>query len=90
MKFGTVVMPLKVTLTFLIPYLQPFQNGGRSNMRWMQNLHQSMWDHEILCADRFSKDEQLLMRPFLSETKKYKHGGRLNVKIHSLFSGDNS
>jgi hypothetical protein len=26
-------------------------------------------DHEILYTDRSSKDEQLLMRPFLSETK---------------------
>jgi hypothetical protein len=38
-------------------------------LRWMQNLHQSMWDHEILYTDRFSKDEQLLIRPFLSKTK---------------------
>jgi hypothetical protein len=30
MKFSREVMPLKVTSTpyFLIPYLQPFQNGG--------------------------------------------------------------
>jgi hypothetical protein len=38
-------------------------------LRWMQNLHQSTWDHEILYADRSSKDEQLLIRPFLSKTK---------------------
>jgi hypothetical protein len=83
---------LNVTSTpyFLIPYLQPFQNGGRSNMRWMQNLHQLTWDHEILYTDRSSKDEQLLIRPFLSKTKKYEHGGRLNVEIHSLFCEDNS
>jgi hypothetical protein len=30
------------------------------------------------------------MWPFLSKTKRYEHGGRLNVKIHSLFCGDNS
>jgi hypothetical protein len=51
----------------------------------MQNLHQSTCDHEILCAGRSLKDEQLLIRPFLSKTKKYEHGRRLNVKIHSLF-----
>jgi hypothetical protein len=56
----------------------------------MQNLHQSTWDHEILYTDRSSKDEQLLIRPFLSKTKKYEHGGRLNVKIRSSFCGDNS
>jgi hypothetical protein len=59
-------------------------------LKWMQNLHQSTWDHESLYTDRSSKDEQLLIRPFLSKTKKYEHGGRLNVKVHSLFCGDNS
>jgi hypothetical protein len=34
-----------------------------------ENLHQSTWDHEILHADRSSKDEQLLIRPFLLKTK---------------------
>jgi hypothetical protein len=38
-------------------------------LRWMQNLHHSTWDHEILYTDRSSKDEQLLMRPFLSKIK---------------------
>jgi hypothetical protein len=28
-------------------------------MRWMQNLQQSMWDHEILFADRSWKGEQV-------------------------------
>jgi hypothetical protein len=38
-------------------------------LRWIQNLHQSTWDHEILYTDRYSKVEQLLMRAFLSKTK---------------------
>jgi hypothetical protein len=33
-------------------------------LRWMQHLYQSAWGHEILYADRYSKDKQLL-RPFL-------------------------
>jgi hypothetical protein len=37
--------------------------------RWMQNLHQSTWDHQILYTDKSSKDEQPLIRPFLSKTK---------------------
>jgi hypothetical protein len=37
-------------------------------LRWMQNLHQSTWDHEILYPERSSKDEQILMRTFLSKT----------------------
>jgi hypothetical protein len=56
----------------------------------MQNLNPSAWDHEILYTDRSSKYEQLLIRPFFAKNKKYEHGGRLNVKIHSLFCGDNS
>jgi hypothetical protein len=40
--------------------------------------------------DRSSKDEQLLIRPFFVKNKKYEHGGRLNIKIRSLFCGDNS
>jgi hypothetical protein len=38
-------------------------------LRWMQNLNQSTWEHEILYTDRSSKDEKLLIRPFLSKTK---------------------
>jgi hypothetical protein len=56
----------------------------------MQNLHYSTWDHEILYADRSLKDEQLLVLSFLRKTKKYKHGGHLKVKMHTLFYGDNS
>jgi hypothetical protein len=59
-------------------------------LRLMQNLNQSTWEHEILYTDRSSKDEQLLMRQFLSKNKKYEHGGQLNVKIRSVFCGDNS
>jgi hypothetical protein len=43
-----------------------------------------------LYTDRSPKDEQLEIRPVLKKTKKYEHGGQLNVKIHSLFCGDNS
>jgi hypothetical protein len=55
----------------------------------MQNLHQSTWDHVILYTDRSSKDETFNKTIFV-KNKKYEHGGRLNVKIYSLFCGDNS
>jgi hypothetical protein len=35
-----------------IPKLQTFRL-----LTWMQNFHQSMWDHGILYADRSPKDE---------------------------------
>jgi hypothetical protein len=38
-------------------------------LRWMQNLHQSTRDHEILYAERSSKDKQALVRPHLWKTK---------------------
>jgi hypothetical protein len=56
----------------------------------MQNLHQSTWDHKILYADRYLEDEQLLIRSLLRESEKYEHSGRLNVKTHILFYGENS
>jgi hypothetical protein len=52
-------------------------------LRWMQNLHQSKWNHII------SMDEELLITPLLWRNK-YEHGGRLNVKVHGLFPGDSS
>jgi hypothetical protein len=45
-----------------IPKWRPFKR-----LRWMQNLHQSTWDHDILYTDRSSKDEQLLKIPLLSK-----------------------
>jgi hypothetical protein len=39
-------------------------------LRRMQSLHQSTRDYEILYTDRSSKNEQLLIRPFLLKTKK--------------------
>jgi hypothetical protein len=45
---------------------------------------------KFLYADRPSNDEQLLIRPFSSKTKKNEYDGRLNFKIHSLFCGDSS
>jgi hypothetical protein len=32
-------------------------------LRRMQNFQQSTWDHNILCADSSSEDEQLTIRP---------------------------
>jgi hypothetical protein len=46
-------------------------------MRWMQNLHQSTWDPDILCADRSSKDEKILRRKIILKPEKYECGGRL-------------
>jgi hypothetical protein len=38
-------------------------------LRWMQKFYPSTRDHEMLHADSSSKDEHLLMRPLLRETK---------------------
>jgi hypothetical protein len=39
-------------------------------LRWMQNLHLSTWVHEVLFSGKSLKDEELLIWPFLWETKK--------------------
>jgi hypothetical protein len=54
----------------------------------MQNLRQSEGDHEILYANRPSKDDQFLTRLF-KKNNKYECGGRLKFKTHILFYGDN-
>jgi hypothetical protein len=41
--------------------------------KWTQNLDQSTWDQEILYADRYAKDKQLLISPFLWEKSKTKN-----------------
>jgi hypothetical protein len=46
-----------------------YTDGIFKLLRWMQNLHHSMWDHEILYADRPSEDEQLLIIPHLWKNK---------------------
>jgi hypothetical protein len=54
----------------------------------MQILHQSTLDHEFFCADRSSKEEQVLIRTF--KKQKYEHSEWLKVKIRILFCGGKS
>jgi hypothetical protein len=51
----------------------------------MQNLHQSTWDYKMLYADRYSEDEQLLMRPLLQESKNTNMGGGWKLKLTFYF-----
>jgi hypothetical protein len=48
----------------LILHLQPFPNGGRSDIEVDENLQHLTWDHKILYADR-SLNEQLLIIQFV-------------------------
>jgi hypothetical protein len=59
-------------------------------LRWIQNLHQTMWDHEILYADRSSRGKQLSMRTPFQKTKSTNMMEQLKVNIHILFYGQNS
>jgi hypothetical protein len=58
-------------------------------LRWMRNLYHSTQEHEIFYSDRFSEDEQLLIRPFC-ENEKLEYSGRLIFKIHILSYVENS
>jgi hypothetical protein len=85
-------MPLKVTSTlyFLIPYLQPFQNGGRSNFSGGCKTCTSQRGTMKFCILIDLRRMNNFYKTIFVKNKKYEHGGRLNVKIHSLFCGDNS
>jgi hypothetical protein len=57
-------------------------------LRWMQNLNQLMWDHEILYVDRSSEDEQLSTRQLFRKTKKTNMAGSWNLKCTYCFMGN--
>jgi hypothetical protein len=59
-------------------------------LTWIQNLYQTMWDHEMLCASVSSKDEKLFNKTILRKTKECERGGRLKAKFHILFYGENT
>jgi hypothetical protein len=44
-------------------------------------LHQSMWGHETLYTDRYSKDKRLSIRQFLLETKNMKAKGGWKLRF---------
>jgi hypothetical protein len=50
-----------------------YGDGTFKLLRWMKNLHQLTWDHQIFYADRSSKDEQPSVRP-LFRGGGYEHG----------------
>jgi hypothetical protein len=54
---------------WIIFFNKPFEYGGGilKLLRFMQILHQSTWDHDILYADRSSKEKQLLIRQLLQK-----------------------
>jgi hypothetical protein len=53
-------------------------------LKWMQKLHQSTWDDEILNADMASKDE-LLISPLFWGAKNMNMEGSLKLKFAFYF-----
>jgi hypothetical protein len=49
----------------------------------MPDLYQSVWDHEILCANGSSEDEEILTRQFLWKSKDTNVEG--GWKLKSIF-----
>jgi hypothetical protein len=59
-------------------------------LSWIQTLHQSVWNHEMLYDDTSSKAEQLVIMYECNKTtfvknQKYEHGGQLKSKTDILF-----
>jgi hypothetical protein len=72
----------------IICFKGPFEYGDGGIfklLRWMQNLHESTWDHTILCADRSLKDEQLLITSLLQDSKNMNVASCSNLKIIFYF-----
>jgi ribonucleotide reductase beta subunit family protein with ferritin-like domain len=94
MEFSKEVMPLNITLTsylFNTTASTAPKRWTAELLRWIKNLNQLAWDHEISYADRSSKAEQLSIRQSCGEKKTtYERGGRLEGTIHILFQGDKS
>jgi hypothetical protein len=72
-------------IIFLDRPLEYGDSGIFKLLRWMQNLHQSMWDHEILYANSSSDAGQLLSRPLLQETKNTNMAGCWRFKYIFYF-----
>jgi hypothetical protein len=59
-------------------------------LRWMQNLHKSIWDHQVLYPKRSSKHEELSITQFLRKPKNTNMKGGWKLKFVELFfHGDN-
>jgi hypothetical protein len=59
-------------ISTIIFFNRPFEysdSGIFKLLKWTQNLHQSTWNHEIVCADRPSEDEHFLIRPIMRKIK---------------------
>jgi hypothetical protein len=72
----------------IISFNGPFEYGDGGIfilLRWMQNLHQSTWDHTILYANKSLEDEQLLIRPLLRESKNMNMAGGWMLKFTFYF-----
>jgi hypothetical protein len=54
---------------------------GFLNYRGVANLHQLMWRHKIVCAGRYSEDEQLSIRPLFRESKNTNMAGGWKLKF---------
>jgi hypothetical protein len=66
---------------------RPFEYGDGGVfklLRCKQNVHQSTWDHKILYANTFRGWTAFNNNTF-ARIQRYKHGGRLKVKIHVVF-----
>jgi hypothetical protein len=66
-KFGILkIVDIHTSFILIIFFDGAFEydDGGIFKLlKWMQKLHQSTWDHEMLYADRSSEEEQLLKKP---------------------------
>jgi hypothetical protein len=83
-KFYTMRVHIPTSFIWIIIFFNgPFEYGDSGIfklLRWMQNLDQTTWDHEILYADRSSMNKQLLVTPLFRKTRNTNMAGGWNLK----------
>jgi hypothetical protein len=83
------IMNIPASFVWIIIFLDgtfEYGDGGIFKLlRWIQNLHQSTWDREILYADRSAKDKQHLVIPLLWKTKNTNMAGGWKFKYIFYF-----
>jgi hypothetical protein len=83
------IMDRPTSFVWIIIFLKgPSECGGGEIfklVRWMKNLYQSTWDHEILYCDKSSKDKQLLVMQLLRKPKNTNMAGDWKFKYIFYF-----
>jgi hypothetical protein len=85
------IMDINTSFIWIIIFFNgtfEYGDGGIFKLlSWMQNLHKSKWDHNILYSNR-SSEEELLKRPLVRESKNMNMAGVEFYTSHFILWGE--